>query len=551
MQSRKIGSGGGTAQGGNPYNASRDGAGGTAGNLQFCVASTLFDAAPLLLEVPSGITLPAIHRLPAHCSLRGHITPQEWQTAASTALGLSENVATRLYDAFHIISQPAGSRIELTRSVLQSRESGGTPPSRAVPLVGFMVFLMAQHFLERPPRHGPGEQSGEHVLAFVKQHLADMLLLASLGRHGKVTQQELAELRILLREFHNGSESPLGTNLQGLFASAGGSTTGANGRPSSSGGASAAVDCNVLAQFIRPRLMLPADVRGAAANVTTLKGVSQLTQFLLTAPPVRQHSSVRLLRCSQATLYGLAPLPTTVVSGLVNSVVVLGPVGGLLVIDHCDRCQIVALCAGVVVSQCRNTSVFVCTNTPPLCMPSVPPPDTKSPASPATDKFDNVGVQFAPYNSYYGTLEEHLSLAAVNPRLNLWDEGLPAHALLPPNRFAPVTVPLPPPASATEKKDAYVTRANPCPLPDAYAQAQQERAARATAVSNKLHATYKQLERGGRTDLAEGLRTKVQRAFLDWLAESGQAQSVNDLLQPAAGAGAGGGTRASMSGGRA
>jgi len=297
--------------------------------VQICVSTLLFDTAGLLLPSPSGLTVSVISRLPAHCSLRAHITSAEWMTAAASAFGLSDPVAARLFDAFFLLAQQQQHRIEYARALLHhSRESRAIEQKaaqRTVPLVGFMLFLMGQLFLERQTAGGrnpsTGELSMDAATQFVKQHLSDMVVLAGLSRHGKITQAELAELRLLFREFtQNGQEAPFGTGLGHLW-------------PAQSNAATAAIEVNVLVMFIRSKLTLATDVRNGTASTASHRGLQGQTVTITSAPPIRAHSSMRLIRLGQTTAYVAAPLPHTVVSGCANGTVVLGLVGGCLTLE--------------------------------------------------------------------------------------------------------------------------------------------------------------------------------------------------------------------------
>lgn len=166
--------------------------------LQFTVSALLTDTVGLLLQPPSGVTLNAILRLPAHCAMRAHISCTEWLNAAPTAMGLSEEVAVRLFEAFSLLWQHQGQRyerrIEATRALLQAMSGTGAAAGqqqqqqpaaanaagggsnrplsyssvtaqRAVSLPGFMIFLAAQTFLERAHTNGvvPGGSSGANT----------------------------------------------------------------------------------------------------------------------------------------------------------------------------------------------------------------------------------------------------------------------------------------------------------------------------------------------------------------------------------------------------
>lgn len=496
-----------------------------------CAGGLLFDAAP---AVP--LSVPAVLRLPSHCSLRAHITVSEWLTAATTAFGFTEAAAMRLFEAASVVStRTVEQRREQARTLLGKLEEGGgagTPlasvsPQRAVSLPGLLLLLMAQVFFERAGRTAPGEPPAEAALSFLRAHIHEMVLAVGVTKPGRVAHADLAELRIALREFQNGAEAALGANLGFLWP---------RGEPT--------IDCAVVSQLLRQRLALAADVRGALAGNAVHRGLSGGTFVLTSAPPVRASSSFTIAGCAQSSIYVLAPLPSTVLSGLANCLVVLGPVSGMLTVTGCDNCQIVALCCGVVVSNSRRCDLYVCTNTPPILVAAtgagaspasgggVASLDPSGAGAPAT--LD--GVRIGPYNTFYSALEEHIALTSVVPRLNLFAERVPPSLLMPPTGpdgagFCPITVPASPPTT-----NSVTTRTNPCPLPQAYAQASARRAAKFDESCRALQAAYRQLEDAGRRDLADSLRSKVHLSFTDWLVATGQAKGVLDLLHHSQGA---------------
>lgn len=120
-------------------------------------------------------------------------------------------------------------------------------------------------------------------------------------------------------------------------------------------------------------------------------------------------TSYIIAQCTQTAFYVAAPLPHTRLSLLRNCTVTMGPVGGVLCVDRCEDCTISALCASVIVSSCRNVNLCVCTNTPPvLCTDnSINTAIVNNNSTTATrlPTSSLCNVRFAPYNSFYSTLE--------------------------------------------------------------------------------------------------------------------------------------------------
>ncbi|CUG03839.1 Hypothetical protein, putative [Bodo saltans] len=185
--------------------------------------------------------------------------------------------ASSLFDAFYSLNQPSlkqESRIEHSRVLLgkmggavDEAKWSSVSSSRVVSLPGLSMFLMAQMFLERPPKASVGEGNPETILTFVKQHLHDFVSSSTVTKPGRVTLNDVQELQLLLREVANGVEQPFGTSLGFLWTRT-----------------EKTIDVAVLTQFLRPRIVLPADIRaqGFPNNVVTEKtiDVAVLTQFL-------------------------------------------------------------------------------------------------------------------------------------------------------------------------------------------------------------------------------------------------------------------------------
>lgn len=523
----------------------------------FCVNPVLFENCGLLLEPPSGLTTASIMRLRQESSNFTSISLASWKELAVGVLGLREAIAYSVFDVFFAMSggcmqgspsyygnysgseqKPVAEfRQESNRALLQ-RMSGSVDESRwptastarQVSLPGLIIFLLSQLLLERPPRSPLGEISQDSIMNNVRQYLHDYITAVSVTRHGRVTIADAMELRFLLREFVNGAEQPFGTSLGFLWPR--------NEKT---------IDIAILSQFIRPRIVLPQDLLSAATGMTTPPPTSngamtdplpalgnnvvvkdlRDTVFIPT-PPVLSDTASRLMSsnytvtdCSQTSFYIASALPHTRLSKLSNCTVALGPVGGVLCIDRCTNCKISALCGAIVVSNCQDMQLFVCTNTPPVLVPSE-----------GSSVMHN--VQFAPYNSHYSTLEEHLTASGISPKLNLWNVGLPSQLfVLPPEDFTPVCFPVAPQSSAV-----ITTRTNPCTLPQPYQDALTRRLQRFQDISRDLQEAYTRLEEEGRRDLADSLRSKVHSMFVEWLHQSGQGSGLLDLLHQSPGSAA-------------
>ncbi|RNF18022.1 putative tubulin binding cofactor c [Trypanosoma conorhini] len=500
----------------------------------FCVNPVLFMNCGMLLDAPSGLTTSAIMKIRQESPNSTAISLALWRDIAVNVIGLRESVAYSIFDVVYALTgsfvqaplaaQANGSAAH-AKSVAEYRQEGNrallkkmggsvdevrwpsASASRQVSLPALTIFLFAQLLLEHPPRTMPGDISQELVMSSVRQHLHDYITAVAVTRPGRLTVADAQELKILLREFVNGVEQPFGTSIGFLW-------------PRSE----RTIDVTILSQFIRPRITLPSELTTTTTAspfcnnffVRGLRGTIYIPPY-----PVMSTNGAKLMvsstytiqKCFQSSIYITSDLPHTRLSQLVNCTVAIGPVGGILCIDRCENCNISALCAAVVVSHCRNVTIFVCTNTPPVL-----------------SLYDGVStltnVRFAPYNSHYSTLEEHLASSGVNPKLNLWNVGLPTpRHMLPPDEFTPICFPVAPHTSAV-----ITTRTNPCPLPRLYAEALERRVRRFQDTSAQLQEAYQRLEAEGRKDLAEKLRGRVHTMFMEWLRRAGQEKGLISLL---------------------
>ncbi|KAG8344766.1 putative Tubulin binding cofactor C [Trypanosoma vivax] len=503
----------------------------------FCINTVLFQNCGLLLDVPSDLTSTSLMKLRRECPNQTVISFATWIEIATNVLGLRGSVAHHIFDVVYALSSnsivlptpPAGSTSSIpTKSMAEYRHEanrallkkmGGVVDEarwpnvaecRQVSLPALVIFLLAQMLLEHPPRAPPADIDPGHVMSSVRQHLHEYIMAVAVTRPGRLTVSDAQELRILLREFVNGVEQPFGTSIGFLW-------------PRSE----KTIDITILSQFIRPKIVMPSDLTSDTrlppfSNNVSVKGL-QNTIFIPSYPVVTcsneklsVSSSYTIEKCSQTSFYVTADLPHTRLSQLVNCTVALGPVGGILYIERCENCNITALCAAVVVSRCKNTKIFVCTNTPPvLCL------------SEKNETLEN--VRFAPYNSHYSTLEEHLASTGINPHLSLWNIGVPSRHILPPEEFTPLCFPIAPHASAV-----VTTRTNPCPLPPQYADALERRVQRFQETSRQLQSAYQRLEAEGRKELADDLRGKVHTLFVEWLRRIGQERVLVGLLRKSA-----------------
>lgn len=519
----------------------------TGGQAVYAVNPVLFENCGALLHAPTGLTSATVLKVLQGSGNKTSISLANWKETAMTVLGLRESTAYAVFDVFFafsggcIQSTPAYTGGERT-SVAQLRQEsnraliekmGGTvdqgrwpaaSTARQVSLPGLLVFLLCQLFVERKRTAPQGDAgSNAEVAEYVRNHLHDFITAVAVTRTSRLTQADAAELGYLLREVVNGVEQPFGPSISFLWQY--------NEKT---------IDVAVLSQYLRVRIRPNAEVkRGAAAATANAFGFNNvviqdlantvhITPYTLLPDMATRllSSNLTIANSSQTHIYAPSALPHTQLASLTNCTVSLGPVSGVLSIQNCYHCCVSALCGAVVVSGCSNLTLYICVNTPPVFMQgngAERVASTGIAASPAPPSLS--GVRFAPYNSFYPAMEQHISNSGISPLLNLWNVGLPDHdAILPPSEFQSMPFPLTQSANLSN-----VTRTNPCPLPAPYRDAMNRRLQRLREVNESIGSACAKLRDAGRNDLVEDLHQRVTAMFRDWLKESGQEHVLADL----------------------
>jgi len=275
--------------------------------------------------------------------------------------------------------------------------------------------------------------------------------------------------------------------------------------------------------------------------------------------------------CSDAHLYLLEPYRFVTIVGCSGCTIVVGAVCGVLRVVGCDRVTVVTACRRLLVSSCADATFPVFCATNPILAG------------------DNRSCYFAPYNTAYPELREHLRRArlptAAPPALNLWNAPLDAstlalpvssvtsdsHAkcpsvaagLLQPHLFTTFSVPI-----RSVPDQAQSPLQNPFSLPPEYARALASRLEEATTLTHALGRALVGVEKEPQDaistpegmssattptvsdnsgDGAEGnatvghsqekgsesadavIENALRAHFADWLGASGQLREVLDL----------------------
>ncbi|CAJ1028025.1 Tubulin binding cofactor C, putative [Leishmania lindenbergi] len=545
--------------------SSAGGSGGDAGSSTaaapavFCVNPVLFENCGALLNAPSGLTTTAVLKVLQSTGNKTSISLAKWKETAMMVLGLRESTAYAIFDVFFALSggciqnTPAYSggerssvaqlRQESNRALLQ--KMGGTvdqnrwpaaSTARQVSLPGLLVFLLCQLFVERRRAGAPNKLTSEAAAEYVRQHLHDFISAVAATRSSRLTLADAAELGYLLREVVNGVEQPFGLSIGFLWQF--------NEKT---------IDVAVLSQYLRVRIRANSEIAKVGSVATTaanafgfnnvtvqnLNSTVHITSYALLPDIAFRLLSSNLIisNCSQTHIYAPSVLPHTQLSSLTNCTILLGPVSGVLSVQNCHHCCISALCGAIVVSNCTNVTLYVCVNTPPVLLSNESLNGVVGMSGASSSKANGAasfpprsGVRFAPYNSFYPAIEQHISSSGISPLLNVWNVGLPDHeSILPPSEFQSMPFPLTHSANLSN-----VTRTNPCPLPTPYRDAVNRRLQRLRDVNEAIADATGQLRGAGRNDLVDELHQRVTSMFRDWLKETGQEHILADLTHTVA-----------------
>ncbi|KAL5719653.1 hypothetical protein ACHQM5_012406 [Ranunculus cassubicifolius] len=267
----------------------------------------------------------------------------------------------------------------------------------------------------------------------------------------------------------------------------------------------------------------------AMADVSTSSGLSEARKLsflegISKSSVVKKSadigSSVKILNCHDSVIYVLAPLNYATIYGCSDATVVLGAIGKVLRVEHCERVHVVTASKRICIANCRECTFYLGVNQRPLILG------------------DNHKLQVAPYNTYYPELEEHMTQVGITASINKWNDpmvlgvGDPHDALshpagisevqpesaacLDPDQFTNFLIP----NWSGGKSSPESTKHNPFPLPAAYMASQQK--------NNKSLDEIKQALR----DLAldENRKKEISSAlhvcFKDWLYSSGNVRQL-------------------------
>jgi len=251
--------------------------------------------------------------------------------------------------------------------------------------------------------------------------------------------------------------------------------------------------------------------------------------------------------CHDTIVYILAPLQYVYISACSDCTIVVGAVGKVVRVERCDKVQVIAAAARVVIASCHDCVFHLGVLRAPILIG------------------DSRFLKFAPFNTRYERQLAHLRDAGVRLDMpNQWDSPIvlqgrdrrgqlsgpdsprayslssstkPPFSLLPPEEFFPFVVPFQGSAgvlaggvapSHTTKWGQLHTAASKgpvylFPLPPEYERALHKK----LGMTSELRHKFKQANLG--KDKERELNDAIQAHFKDWLASSNMLRQIYDL----------------------
>ncbi|AQK69659.1 uncharacterized protein LOC100277826 [Zea mays] len=252
-------------------------------------------------------------------------------------------------------------------------------------------------------------------------------------------------------------------------------------------------------------------------NVTFVEGFSK-TSVVKHASDVKGNS-IKVLNCHDSVIYILAPLKYATVYGCSDATVVLGAVGKVVKVEHCERVHIIAAAKRICIANCRECIFYLGVNHQPLVLG------------------DNHKLQVAPFNTCYPQLQDHMMQVGVDPSVNKWDQPFvlgvvdPHDSLshpagvadvkaesatcLDPDLFTSFLIP-----SWFGDEGQEPINCNPFPLPEIYEAFQSKKRSALEDIQKMIREL--QLDENRKRELAAALHAQ----FKDWLYASGNIRQL-------------------------
>lgn len=216
-------------------------------------------------------------------------------------------------------------------------------------------------------------------------------------------------------------------------------------------------------------------------------------------------ATVKISRCNDSFLYLLSPIRSVSIEKCQRTTIVLGAVELSVDVSGCQGLTIVVATRRFTVQSSKQCTIHLLTPNTPLIF------------------HHNSDLTFAPYNTFYRKLEEHMYNVGLAPVPNLWDkpvimgggdvEGV--YKLMRPQHFCNILIPF--------RIDGNTTK-NPVGIPERYQRALSQKLSRIKAWNSVLD------EAGLQEDQQKLLQHTVQAKFQEWLQNTGNSRLLEDLV---------------------
>lgn len=220
-------------------------------------------------------------------------------------------------------------------------------------------------------------------------------------------------------------------------------------------------------------------------------------------------NTVFIENCRNSRIYLLAPMKSVHVERCSHCLLVISAVELSITISNCDSIVVITACRRLHISSCSLCNFHLLTVTRPLIL------------SPSRQ------LAFAPYNTHYPQLENHLRRCGLSVTFNLWNKPLftggsgenedEVWMELDPDLFRPVCIPF---------QLTGDTRDNPCELPVKYKEALDRRKQR----TSEWYSIVKDAQLT--SEQAQQLQTRVQTHFQQWLDITSHGREIRELELP-------------------
>ncbi|CAA7409498.1 unnamed protein product [Spirodela intermedia] len=250
---------------------------------------------------------------------------------------------------------------------------------------------------------------------------------------------------------------------------------------------------------------------------TFVEGISKAS--VIKRPSDIKGNSVKVINCHDSVIYLLAPVGYATIYGCSDTTIVLGAIGKVVKVEHCERVQVITAAKRICIATCRECLFFLGVTQRPLILG------------------DNHNLKVAPYNTFYPQLNEHMAQVGLNAAINRWNEPLalgmvdphdslshpagvsdvPAESAtcLDPDQFTNFLIP-----DGSGGDSAQLTNDNPFRLPEAYMASQKKRHLASHDILQAMRNA--QLEEKRKRELASALHIH----FKDWLYASGNIRQL-------------------------